>query len=103
MVLSKGVLSQQSLFSLRPHQPRDTVRLRFRVLLLRRFHFICLHVCVGVAVSVTFLAVTGPHVPRQECWDVEVSQLRAQRPAFAPKAEVVSGPTFWSGTSIWEC
>ena len=33
--------------------------------------------------------------------DVKVSQLRAQWPAFAVKAEVVSGPTFSSGTSIW--
>ena len=30
------------------------------------FHFICQHVCAGVAVSPTFLATTGPHVPRQE-------------------------------------
>ena len=64
------------------------------------FHFNCQHACAGVAVSLTFLATTGPHVPRQECWDVEVSQLKAQRPAFAVKAEVVSGPTSWSGTSI---
>ena len=53
------------------------------------FHFICLHAWAGVAVYLTFLATTGPHVPRQECWDVEVSQLRVQRPAFAAKAEVV--------------
>ena len=65
------------------------------------FHFICQHVCAGVAVSLTFLATTGPNVPRQEWWDVEVSQLKAQRPAFAVKEEDVSGLAFWLGTSIW--
>ena len=49
-----------------------------------------------MAVSLTILATTCPHVPRQECWDVEVSQLKAQQLAFAVKAEDVSGPTFWS-------
>ena len=52
----------------------------FRVLLLCRLQLPLqpsARVC-WCAVSPTFLA-TGPHVPRQECWDVEVSQLKAQR------------------------
>ena len=88
----KGVLSQQSLlFASPPTARHGSIPLfsGFSCCVASSFHFICLHACAGVAVSLTFLATTGPHVPRQECWDVEVSQLRVQRPAFAAKVEVV--------------
>ena len=106
MVLSQVVcpLSAVSLFFAFPPAVRHgstPLFSGFSCCVASSFHFNCQHACAGVAVSLTFLATTGPHVPRQECWDVEVSQLKAQRPAFAVKAEVVSGPTFWSGTSIW--
>ena len=43
----------------------------FRALLFWRlhFHFVCQHVRSCAAVSPTFLAQIGPHVPQQEFWD----------------------------------
>ena len=68
------------------------------------FHFICQHVCAGVAVIPTFLATTSPHVPRQEFQEGGVMQWKAQRPAHAGRAEsrVRTNVFGRSGSSGWQ-